>query len=65
MEKLYTIREAADVLRVRVRTVQRYLRARKLKGSKIGQWRFSESDLRKFLDAPNSKMIKRLKPRRK
>ena len=49
MEKLYDVREAADILRVSYRTVQRYLRAKKLKGSKTGQWRFSESDIKNFL----------------
>jgi excisionase family DNA binding protein len=59
MEKLYTVREAADALRVSYRTVQRYLRAKKLKGSKIGQWRFSESQLKKFLNEPEHKAKKR------
>jgi excisionase family DNA binding protein len=59
MEKLYTVREAADALRVSYRTIQRYLRAKKLKGSKIGQWRFSESQLKKFLNEPEHKAKKR------
>jgi len=49
MEKLLTLKETAKILRVSERTIMRYLKAGKLKGSKAGQWRIKESDLEKFL----------------
>lgn len=49
MDKLLTLKETARLLRVSKRTILRYLKAEKLKGSKVGQWRIKESDLEKFL----------------
>lgn len=54
MDKLFTLRETAKILHVSERSVMRYLKARKLKGSKAGQWRIKESDLENFLEE-NSK----------
>ena len=50
MEKLLTLAETAKILRVSTRTILRYLKAGKLKGSKAGQWRIKESDLDVFLE---------------
>ena len=50
IDKLLTIREVAEILRVSERSVNRYIEAGKLKASKIGQWRIKESDLEKFLN---------------
>lgn len=56
MEKLFVLKEAAQILRVSERTVMRYLKSGKLKASKVGQWRIKESDLEKFLkENSNSK----------
>ena len=49
MDKLLTLKETAKILRVSERTVMRYLKAGKLKASKIGKWRIKESDLERFL----------------
>jgi len=48
-EKLFTIKEIADYLRVSERSVIRYIEADRLRASRIGQWRIKESDLEKFL----------------
>ena len=49
-EKLYTLPEIANLLKVSTRTVLRYIKAHKLGATKIGQWRIREGDLQKFLD---------------
>ena len=55
MEKLYTLQETADLLKVSTRTVLRYIKSGKLKATKIGQWRINEISLRDFLsDNQNS-----------
>ena len=50
MEKLFTLKETAKILRVSERTILRYLKSGKLKASKVGQWRIKQSDLNKFLE---------------
>ena len=50
IEKLLTIEEVADVLRVSTRTIIRYIESGKLKASKIGVWRIKESDVHLFLE---------------
>lgn len=49
-DKLLTIEEVAEILRVSTRSVTRYIESGKLKASKIGVWRIKESDLQEFLD---------------
>lgn len=55
IEKLLTIEEVADVLRVSTRTIVRYIESGKLKASKIGVWRIKESDVRLFLEETSNK----------
>lgn len=52
IERLFTPEEAAEVLRVKPRTVMEWLRRGKLTGVKLGGklWRVKESDLRAFID---------------
>ena len=50
MEKLLTIKEVAEYLRVSERSINRYIEAGRLKASKIGQWRISQKDLEEFLN---------------
>jgi len=50
MDKLFTIEEIAEILRVSGRSVTRYIESGKLKASKIGVWRIKESDLNAFLE---------------
>lgn len=50
VDKLLTIDEAAEILRVSTRSIVRYIESGRLVASKIGVWRIKESDLRGFLD---------------
>lgn len=43
-----TIKEVAKKLRVSERSVMRYIKAKKLVASKMGQWRIKENDLERF-----------------
>lgn len=47
--KLYTIPQAAKLLDCSERQIFRYLASGKLKGSKVGKWRFTEEDIKAFL----------------
>ena len=58
IEKLLTIEEVADVLRVSTRTIVRYIESGKLKASKIGVWRIKESDVHLFLEETSNKKVK-------
>ncbi len=50
-ERLLTIREAADVLRLHPRTVREYIRRGELKGRLLGgRWRFRRKDLDAFYE---------------
>ena len=49
-DKLLTIEEVAEILRVSARSVNRYIVSGKLKASKIGWWRIKQSDLDEFLE---------------
>lgn len=55
IEKLLTIEEVADILRVSTRTIIRYIESGKLKASKIGVWRIKESDVYLFLEETSNK----------
>jgi len=48
VEKFLTIREVAKKLRVSERSVMRYINAKKLIASKMGQWRIRGKDLENF-----------------
>jgi len=58
-DKLLTIKEVADYLRVSERSVTRYIEAGRLKASKVGWWRIKEKDLNKFIDNSSNKIIKK------
>ena len=55
IDKLLTIEEVADILRVSTRTIIRYIESGKLKASKIGVWRIKESDVHLFLEETSNK----------
>jgi len=55
IEKLLTIEEVADILRVSTRTIVRYIESGKLKASKIGVWRIKEFDVHLFLEETSNK----------
>lgn len=65
MEKIYTLGQAARVLKVSTRTMKRYIAAKKLKATNIGQWRISESALKDFLGIPDNTKRKRYGSRKK
>ena len=48
-DKLLTIKEVADYLRVSERSVLRYIEAGRLNASKVGWWRIKQSSLEDFL----------------
>jgi len=50
MDKLLSVQEAADYLRVSTRSIFRYIKDRRLRASNIGRWRIKQSDLEKFLN---------------
>lgn len=49
-DRLLTMQEAADYLRVSTRSIFRYIKDSRLKASKIGWWRIKQSDLEEFLN---------------
>jgi len=49
-DKLLTIEEVAEILRVSSRSVNRYIESGRLKASKLGVWRIKQSDLDRFLE---------------
>ena len=58
-EKLLTVEEVADILRVSYRTVVRYIESGRLRASKIGVWRIKQSDLDDFLNKTSNVKKKR------
>lgn len=48
-EKLYSLKEVAEMLRVSERSMFRYIHSGKLKANKVGGWKISESELKAFL----------------
>lgn len=55
MENLYTRQEVADLLKVQVPVIDRYIKSGKLKAAKLGDSkqapvRIKESDLQAFID---------------
>lgn len=51
MIKTYTLQDLEKMLKVSERTLFRYLDKGWLKGSLRGKWRFTDDDIRKFLNA--------------
>jgi excisionase family DNA binding protein len=51
VDNFLTIKEVAKKLRVSERSVMRYIKAKKLRASKMGQWRIKEEDLERFFNA--------------
>lgn len=52
---LYTLKEVAELLRVSERTVLRYIDSKRLKATKIGQWRIASDDLQDFMEQGTNK----------
>ena len=54
-DKLLTIEEVAEILRVSTRSVNRYIESGRLKASKLGVWRIKQSDLDRFLEETSNR----------
>ena len=57
-DKLLTIEEVAEILRVSSRSVNRYIESGRLKASKLGVWRIKQSDLNRFLEETSNQKRK-------
>ena len=54
MEKLFTVEDIAKMASMTTRTIRNYLKEGTLEGRKIGgQWRFTEEDIKKFMESGN------------
>lgn len=47
-QSFLTLKETAKLLRVSEKTVTRYIKAKKLRASKMGQWRIKRADVERF-----------------
>ena len=55
-EKFYTARELADILKLNIMTIYRYIKAGKLKAYKIGkEFRIDKEEFNKFLNKIKTK----------
>ena len=55
-EKFYTARELADILKLNIMTIYRYIKAGKLKAYKIGkEFRIDKIEFNKFLNKVKTK----------
>lgn len=48
-DKLYSLKEAREILGVGERTIHRYIHSGRLRATKIGYWKISNGDLLAFL----------------
>ncbi len=55
MEVFLTVEEAAKKLKVCNRTIIRHIKSKKLRASKVGNWRISEKDLEAFFNGNANK----------
>lgn len=54
--KVYNLKELAELLKMNIRTLQKYVREGKLKASKVGtHYIITEDNLKKFLEAQEVK----------
>jgi excisionase family DNA binding protein len=59
-EKFLTLEQVAEILQVSVRSLYRYITEGKIKATKVGYWRISQTDLKEFVKN-NSNLRKRKK----
>jgi excisionase family DNA binding protein len=55
VKNFLTIKEVANELRVSQRSVMRYIKAKRLRAAKIGQWRIKAGDLKRFVMKKSNK----------
>lgn len=58
MTKTYTLKELEKMLNIKERTLFRYLKKGLLTGSKVGKWRFTDQDIKDFLERGRNKPAK-------
>jgi len=61
MTKTYTLKDLENLLHVKERTLFRYLKERRLTGSKHGKWLFTDEDIKEFLAKGRKKSPSRKK----
>ena len=50
LERLYTVKELMEILKVEKLTIYNYIKGGQLHGTKIGKnWRFAETEIQRFL----------------
>jgi len=49
MTKTYTLKDLEAILHVKERTLFRYIKEGRLKGSKHGKWLFTDEDVKEFI----------------
>ena len=60
MEKIFTVEELSEYLKIKPKTIRRYLRDKTINGLKIGyDWRILERDVMDFLEKKRQKAIER------
>lgn len=53
LEKLYTVRDVAQMTGLTERTIRNYIKDGKLQGKKVGvQWRFTKEDIENLFEGP-------------
>ena len=58
MDKIYSVRETAQILSLNEETLRRYIKAGKIRASKIGKvWRIQEEDIKAFLDSKTQEAL--------
>lgn len=55
VKNFLTVKEVANTLRVSQRSVMRYIKAKRLRATKIGQWRIKRTDLDIFISRNSNK----------
>jgi|WetSurMetagenome_2_1015567.scaffolds.fasta_scaffold52588_3 predicted site-specific integrase-resolvase len=50
MTKTHTLKDLEKMLNIKERTLFRYLKKGLLTGSKVGKWRFTDNDIKNFLN---------------
>ena len=53
-KKYITIKEAAKLLDISPRSVNRYIKAKRLEAVKIGDWRITKQNLRAFIKSSSN-----------
>lgn len=61
--KLYTLLEAAEILRWNPEVTRRAARSGKLQGGKVGRcWRFTQADIDNFVDSGRNQITEQKEP---